>query len=117
MGPLVMLFSPFWCLGAKGGEVVLLGSLRDLHGLDTSMCFYHFIALVSLLCYLELICILCCELCECKTYGFLLCMVEPTLLCYGYMDVYLHLYAQGMVFISRLNLLCDMSCLCFVSFT
>ena len=81
------------------------------------MCFYHFIALVSILCYLELICILCCELCECKTFGFLLCMVEPILLCYGYIDVYLHLYAQGMVFISRLNLLCDMSCLCFVSFT
>jgi hypothetical protein len=23
---------PFWCLDAKGGEVVLLGICRDLHG-------------------------------------------------------------------------------------
>jgi hypothetical protein len=31
-GRVASLFSLFWCLDAKGGEVVLLGVLRDLHG-------------------------------------------------------------------------------------
>jgi len=56
----------------------------DLHGLDTSMCFYHFIALVSMLCYLdlELICFLCVENYVSVRHmdGFLLSMVESILL-------------------------------------
>ena len=46
-----MLFSLFWHLDAKGGEVVLLGCLRNLHGqgqacylfvlLMLGSCFYH----------------------------------------------------------------------------
>ena len=41
---LASLFSLFWHVDAKGGEVVSLG-LGDLHGLGSSMCVYHFYGL------------------------------------------------------------------------
>jgi hypothetical protein len=34
-GRVASLFSLFWCLDAKGGEVVLLGISQDLHGWGT----------------------------------------------------------------------------------
>jgi hypothetical protein len=44
---------PFWCLDAKGGEVVLLGISRDLHGWGTQACAFIIpLALVFLLIYL-----------------------------------------------------------------
>ena len=47
MGRLASLFSPFWCLDAKGGEVALFRLLPDLHGLGTSTRFdLHLIACV-----------------------------------------------------------------------
>ena len=39
-GIVSIAFLPFWCLDAKGGEMVLVGYPWDLHGSDTSICFY-----------------------------------------------------------------------------
>ena len=51
-GMLASLFSPFWCLDAKGGEVALF-RYRDLHGLDTSRSrFLHLLACVHFILHL-----------------------------------------------------------------
>jgi hypothetical protein len=43
LGRVASLFSPFWCLDAKGGEVVLVGLLAGIciWFESSSMCLYH----------------------------------------------------------------------------
>ena len=41
LGIVSIAFLPFWCFDAKGGEMVLVSYSWDLHGSDTSICFYH----------------------------------------------------------------------------
>jgi hypothetical protein len=76
MGRLASLFSPFWCLDAKGGEVALFRLLPGFawvgHKLRVSICI---LLLVSTLSYLVLFVVELCGLvvnlfiCVCKTCG------------------------------------------------
>ena len=79
LGVVSIALFPFWRFDAKGGEVVLLGSHRDLHGSDTTMLVYHFFeACVYLSLLLNLFAFYLCETmfmllyAWCETYGFLI---------------------------------------------
>jgi hypothetical protein len=104
MGYVSNALFPFWRLDAKGGEVVLLDSLRGICMGRTQACaFYHSCCACVPLCYLELLFAsyvlrtMDVIYVSVRHMDFLLCMVEPTLVCYGLYGCYLHLYAQGMV--------------------
>ena len=74
---------PFWCFDAKGGEVVLLGFPRDLHGSGTSMLVYHFsTACVPLSLMLNSFALVRVRLCliPCET-GYFCYMVEMVSIC------------------------------------
>ena len=89
MGFVSYALFPFWRLDAKGGEVVLLGSLRGIcMGWTQACAFIILLRLCLFMLFGTYLHLMCCELwmfiyVSVRHMDFLLCMVEPTLLCYG----------------------------------
>ena len=86
-GIVSIAFLPFWCFDAKGGEMVLVGYPRDLHGSGTSICFYHFLRACVHLSFVVLNLVLSVELH--LLYLLLLCVDVDLRVFYSYEDMIL----------------------------